>query len=126
MATNFFKGMAFPFKQSNTSIPAAVTDAELVQQSLLQILNTNRGERVMRPNFGCNLQQYVFENNDELLEQLMRTEISSAISRWEPRAQLDNILLARNDTTLSVTVVYTVVTTQTKDTVQVAVPVTGP
>lgn len=126
MATNFFKGMAFPFKQSNTSIPAAVTDAELVQQSLLQILNTNRGERVMRPSFGCNLQQYVFENNDELLEQLMRTEISSAISRWEPRAQLDNILLARNDTTLSVTVVYTVVTTQTKDTVQVAVPVTGP
>jgi len=126
MATNFFKGMAFPFKQSNTSIPAAVTDAELVQQSLLQILNTNRGERVMRPNFGCNLQQYVFENNDDLLEQLMRTEISSAISRWEPRAQLDNILLQRNDTTLAVTVVYTVVTTQTKDTVQVAIPVTGP
>jgi len=126
MATNFFKGMAFPFKQSNTSIPAAVTDAELVQQSLLQILNTNRGERVMRPNFGCNLQQYVFENNDDLLEQLMRTEISSSISRWEPRAQLDNILLQRNDTTLTVTVVYTVVTTQTKDTVQVAVPVTGP
>ena len=126
MATNFFKGMAFPFKQSNTSIPAAVTDAELVQQSLLQILNTNRGERVMRPNFGCNLQQYVFENNDDLLEQLMRTEISSAISRWEPRAQLDNIVLQRNDTTLAVTVVYTVVTTQTKDTVQVAIPVTGP
>lgn len=126
MATNFFKGMAFPFKQSNTSIPAAVTDAELVQQSLLQILNTNRGERVMRPNFGCNLQQYVFENNDDLLEQLMRTEISSSISRWEPRAQLDNILLQRNDTTLTVTVVYTVVTTQTKDTVQVAIPVTGP
>lgn len=123
---NFFKGMAFPFKQSNTSIPAAVTDAELVQQSLLQILNTNRGERVMRPGFGCNLQQYVFENNDDLLEQLMRTEISSAISRWEPRAQLDNIVLQRNDTTLSVTVIYTVVTTQTKDTVQVAVPVTGP
>lgn len=123
---NFFKGMAFPFRQSDTEIPAAVTDAELVRQSLVQILNTNRGERVMRPQFGCNLQQYVFENNDDLLEQLLRTEISTAISRWEPRALLNSVVFSRDDTTLLVSVVYTVVTTQTQDTLQVAVPVTGP
>lgn len=123
---NYYKGLAFPFQQSNTAIPAAVTDAELVKQSLLQIVQTQRGERVMRPNFGCNLQQYVFENNDELLGQLLRTEIAAAVSKWEPRARLDDISFERNDTTLAVTLLYTVITTQTQDAIQVAVPVTGP
>ena len=123
---NYYKGLAFPFQQSNTAIPAAVTDAELVKQSLLQIVQTQRGERVMRPNFGCNLQQYVFENNDELLGQLLRTEIAAAVSKWEPRARLDDISFERHDTTLAVTLLYTVITTQTQDAIQVAVPVTGP
>lgn len=123
---NFYKGLAYPFKAGTTAIPAPVTDAELVKQSLQQILGTQKGERVMRPQFGCDIQQYVFENNDDLLEQLLRTEITTAISRWEPRAQLDNIVVERDDTTLVVTILYTVVTTQTQDTVQVAVPVTGP
>lgn len=126
MATNYYKGMAFPFQQSDTAIPAAVTDAELVKQSLIQILNTERGERVMRPLFGCNLRQYVFENNNELLGELLRAEISSAIGQWEPRAALQNVYFERSDTTMTVTVEYTVVTTQTEDTLQVAVPVTGP
>ena len=125
MATNYFMGMAFPFQQSDTAIPAAVTDAELVKQSLMQLLNTERGERVMRPLFGCNLRQYVFENNDELLGQLLRAEIASAISQWEPRASLQNVYFERSDTTLTVTVEYTVVITQTEDTLQVAVPVAG-
>lgn len=122
----FYKGVAYPFQQGDYSIPAPVYDNELVKQSLTQILTTNRGERVMRPNFGCNLQQYVFENNNDLLGQLLRSEISSAIGKWEPRAALDSVSFSRSDTTLTVTVLYTVVTTQTQDTIQVPLPITGP
>jgi phage baseplate assembly protein W len=119
---NYYKGLAYPFKMSETAFPAPVTDAQLVKESLLQILQTSKGERVMRPAFGCNLQQYVFENNDDLLGQLLRTEISSAIGRWEPRASLNDIQFDKNDTALTVTVTYTLVTTQTEDTLQVVVP----
>lgn len=122
----FYKGVAYPFQAGNFSIPSPVTDAELVKQSLQQILTTTRGERVMRPNFGCNLQRYVFENNNELLAQLFRSEISAAISTWEPRAALDSVSFERSDSMLTVTVLYTVVTTQTQDTIQVPLPIAGP
>jgi phage baseplate assembly protein W len=123
---DFFRGVAYPFQESNAGIPALATDADLVRQSLAQILGTQKGERVMRPQFGCDLHRFVFENNDELLGQLLRTEISSAVSRWEPRVELDNVTFARSESTLTVTVTYTVLATQTQDTIQVPVPVSGP
>lgn len=125
MATSaYFRGVAFPFKKSDTALPAPVTDDELVKQSLLQILMTQRGERVMRPQFGCNLHQYVFENNNDLLAQLLRTEVAAAIGRFEPRAALQDVQFERNDSDLIVTINYVVLSTRSLNTVQVAVPVT--
>lgn len=122
----YYKGLAFPFQAGETAIPAPVTDAELVRQSLLQLVQTPRGERVMRPNYGCNVQQFVFESNNEALGQLLRTEISAAITRWEPRARVDNISISRTDSALAITILYTVVTTQTQSTLQFSVPVPKP
>lgn len=115
----YYRGMAFPFQAGYTAIPAPVEDADLVRQSLVQIVMTSRGERVMRPNYGCNAQKYVFEANNDATGQLLRTEIIAAITRWEPRARIDNVLFERKDSTLIVTLVYTVVTTQTQSTLQV-------
>ena len=122
MATAYFRGVAFPFKKDSVALPAPVTDDELVKQSLLQILLTARGERVMRPEFGCDLYSFVFENNDELLAQLLRAEISAAITRFEPRAALEDVAFEREGSNLIVYVQYRVVSTRTLNTVQVAIP----
>jgi phage baseplate assembly protein W len=125
VATDFYRGIAFPFQRSAQALPAPVTDDDLVRQSLEQILTTVPGERVMRPEFGCNLQQFVFENNDDLLPQLMQLEIASAIGRWEPRAAFQGLDFQRNDTTLIIQVNYVVVATGTLDAVTVALPTQG-
>lgn len=123
MATSaYLRGVAFPFKKSTQALPAPVTDDELVKQSILQILMTGRGERVMRPQFGCNLQAFVFENNNELLQQLLRTEIAAAIGKFEPRALLQDVQFVRKDNSVEVTVFYAVTATNTLDTLQVSVP----
>jgi phage baseplate assembly protein W len=127
MATSaYLRGLKYPFVKGTQALPAPVTDDELVKQSILQILLTGRGERVMRPQFGCNLQAFVFESNNELLEQLLRTEIAAAIGKFEPRALLQNIQIERQDNNVQITIVYAVVATRTLDTLQVNVPVAGP
>jgi phage baseplate assembly protein W len=124
----FYRGLAFPFQRGPTSLPAPVYDEELVRESLQQILRTQRGERVMRPNFGCDIQRYVFENNDELLTQLLRADLSAMIARWEPRAQLNEVSVTRDENAALVTVLinYTVVTTGRVGSVSVAFPTSAP
>lgn len=122
MIEAFYRGITFPFKEGTEELPDPAYDNDVVKYSLEQILGTTRGERVMRPAFGCNLYQYVFENNNELLAELLRTEISSAIARWEPRAYLQGVDVTRDENEVTITVSYSVITTGTVDAVEVKVP----
>lgn len=124
--TAFYRGVAFPFQKGTRSLPAATFDDELVRMSLQQILQTQRGERPMRPQFGCDIFQYVFENNDELLQQILRSEIAATMARWEPRARLDNISFTRDNALLTVLIEYTVVATGTTGAFPVAIPTAAP
>lgn len=117
----FYRGMAYPFQESDEALPAPAYDDLLIKYSLQQILGTNRGERVMRPAFGCNLYQFVFENNNELLEQLLRAEIAAAVARWEPRAYLQGIEVLREENEVTVTISYSVITTGRVDTLSMSI-----
>jgi phage baseplate assembly protein W len=121
----FYRGIAFPFQKGEQAFPTPVTDDLLVRQSIEQILMTTPTERVMRPAFGCNLQKFVFDNNDDLLPQLLRMEIVGAIGKWEPRAAIQDVEFQRKDSELIVTVSYVVTATGTLNTVNVAVPTQG-
>ena len=122
----FYRGVAYPFQRGTQSLPAPTYDDALVRMSLQQILQTQRGERVMRPQFGCDMQQYVFENNDDLLSQILRSEIAATISRWEPRARLDNVSFERSESMVTVLIEYTVVATGTTGVFGVAIPAPTP
>ena len=73
-----------------------VTGHEDIEQSLFIIFHTSLGERLMRPNFGCNLADEVFEplNTSKLnyLEHLLKT----AILYHEPRIDARDIRLLPN------------------------------
>jgi hypothetical protein len=122
----FYRGVAYPFKRGTQSLPAPTYDDELVRMSLQQILQTQRGERAMRPQFGCDMQQYVFENNDDLLSQILRSEIAATLARWEPRARLDNVTFERSESMVTVLIEYTVVATGTTGVFGVAIPAPTP
>lgn len=56
-----------------------------IRQALLIILETARGERVMRPDFGCGIHDLVFESLDSTTLQRIRSEVEDALRRYEAR-----------------------------------------
>lgn len=67
---------------------AWVHDAQAVRQALLLLLSTRPGERVLRPAYGCDLHQLVFEPNDETTAGIAIDHVRQAILRWEPRVEI--------------------------------------
>jgi len=63
---------------------------ELVKQSIIQILLTHLGSRVMRRDFGSRLRELVFDPNDELLDTELIALTKEAIERWEKRVRITN------------------------------------
>jgi phage baseplate assembly protein W len=110
-----YKGIAFPFGKGGTGLPAAAGDDEVVKQSLIQIVQTGMGERVMRPEVGSKASSFVFENNDVLLQALISTELSRAIAAQEPRVQVRRIGVEIQNSDVIVTIEYFVPATSTLD-----------
>jgi uncharacterized protein len=67
---------------------AMVEDDLAVRQSVLLLLSTMPGERVMRPEYGCALHQLIFSPNDDTTAGLAVHFVRQAIERWEPRAEI--------------------------------------
>jgi phage baseplate assembly protein W len=65
-----------------------VDEADSVRQSILLLLSTIPGERVMRPDYGCELHRLVFSPNDNTTSGLAIHYVRQALDRWEPRAQV--------------------------------------
>jgi hypothetical protein len=59
-----------------------------VQQALVLLLSTRPGERVMRPEYGCDLHRLAFEPNDETTAGVAIFHVRRAIERWEPRVEI--------------------------------------
>lgn len=64
---------------------AIAADEESIRQSIFVILSTSKGERLMRPDFGCNLHELVFEVNDRATQATAAFEVREALQAWEPR-----------------------------------------
>jgi phage baseplate assembly protein W len=67
---------------------AMVEAASAVRQSIMLLLSTRPGERIMRPAFGCDLHRLVFETCDATTAGLAIHYVRQAITRWEPRAEI--------------------------------------
>lgn len=65
-----------------------VADDEAIRQSLLLLISTRPGERVMRPEYGCDLQRLVFSPSDDTTAGLAIHFVRQAVERWEPRVEI--------------------------------------
>lgn len=98
---------------------AMVEDALAVRQSVLLLLSTVPGERVMRPDYGCALNQLMFSPNDDTTAGLAIHFVRQAIERWEPRAeilQLDAFASEHAPEVLEIRLEYRVRATRAVDT----------
>jgi phage baseplate assembly protein W len=74
-----------------------VEGAASVRQAILLLLSTMPGERVMRPDYGCNLHLLVFSPNDDTTAGLAIHYVRQAIERWEPRVEILRLDADRNE-----------------------------
>ncbi len=63
------------------------TFEENIEESILIILGTALGERVMRPDFGCAIHDLVFAPNNSNTHGLIIYYVTEALNKWEPRIQ---------------------------------------
>ena len=65
------------------------TDANAINQSLKNIINTNFFERPFQPLFGGNIRALLFELADPITINDLKTNIESVIDNYEPRVAVD-------------------------------------
>jgi phage baseplate assembly protein W len=58
------------------------TNLQLIRSNLRSLIKTERGERFMRPDFGCNLRKFLMEPLDETTFSSIKEEITTAIRRY--------------------------------------------
>jgi len=111
-------GWSFPpeFKKYPTET-AMLSDATDIQSSLEILLSTRLGERVMRPDYGCNLDELVFEPLTTTFKTYIQDLIMTAILYHEPRIQVNKIDLDDTgdlDGRITITVDYTIRATNSR------------
>lgn len=61
---------------------------DLVRQSLETILDTEPGERIMMPTFGCGLRRYLMAPNTVSTRAAIEKDVENALTTWEPRVRV--------------------------------------
>jgi phage baseplate assembly protein W len=87
-------GWSFPPAPAPGGEAAMAAYEEDVRQAVLVILETGRGERVMRPDFGADLRALVFEPLSTTTMALVRHRVEEALVTWEPRIDLREVRVA--------------------------------
>ncbi len=64
-----------------------------IASSLEVLLSTMRGERVMLPQYGCNLEELLFENIDTRMKTLTADKIKTAILYHEARIKVEDVIV---------------------------------
>ncbi|MCB0840970.1 MAG: GPW/gp25 family protein [Bacteroidetes bacterium] len=91
-------GWAFPPEFDDSSSGVKMVSAEKdINQSLEILLFTSLRERVMRPNYGCNLKDYQFEPMNSTLLTFVRDLVEDAILYFEPRIRTEKVVVSEAD-----------------------------
>lgn len=100
-----YYGMNPPFIGGTQNILSRQEDDRLIKNDLLQLLLTVPGDRVMRPDFGVNLRNAVFEQMADNDLSILENEIRRSIETQDPRVIVNNVSLVRNDDSNSLQIV---------------------
>ena len=104
-------GWSFPLGTDATGGVALVTREREIEQAIRLILGTARGERPMRPEFGCRIHDHVFGPATSATAGQIAYDVREALERWEPRIEVAGVAVsfdAIESGTLYVDVGYTI------------------
>ena len=99
-----------------------------VRESICIILRTRPGERLLLPEFGCGLDQFLFEPLNISTLRLIQEQVKRSLQRWEPRITLDDVGVSANPDNVravDITIVYTLVATRIREQVNMTLALQG-
>ncbi len=104
-------GIKSPIKVNERGSISLSQDNEKIRESILIILSTAKGERVMRPDFGCDIHEFVFSVINLSTLTLIKSAIKEALLLWEPRIEVLSVETSTesiNDGVLSISIDYNI------------------
>ena len=84
-------GWAFPIGVDARGRIAMARDEQDIEQSIRMILLTPKGQRTMRPDFGCSVHELIFAPNNGTIAGLAAYYVEEALNMWEPRIQVTDV-----------------------------------
>ena len=117
MATQLsYKDINITFKKHPVTDDLVVSkDASAIKQAIVNLLLTNKGERLMNPTYGSDIRSYLFEPMDYGTANQIKNNIRDTIETFEPRIRVLQISATPNfdDNGFDITMTYNVVGTDT-------------
>ncbi len=111
-------GWSFPIRINEMTGKIETTDFESdIRQSILILLNTLKGERLMHKTYGSDLNKFMFEPISYNLVKNIKDEVTKSIKRWEKRVEnvsADVFHSKETETLLIIHIRYTVAKTGEK------------
>lgn len=105
------RGWAFPLRTDSTGGIALVSREREIEEAIRLILGTSPGERPMRPEFGCRINEYVFASADGGTASNIAAEVKASLRRWEPRIDVEDVIVsfdARDASVLYIDIRYAI------------------
>src|SRR5437867_13408457 len=97
----------FAFAIDGSGRTATTAENDHIRDMILQVLFTNPGERVNRPDFGCGLKRLLFMPNSQPLAAATQMLVKSALQKWlENEIQVEHVEVDARDSQLIVKVTY--------------------
>ena len=84
-------GWKFPIRINGRGGFSLSHEEQDVAEAVWIVLTTARGERIMRPEFGCGIHDYVFAPNNTSTKGAIAHQVQEALVRWEPRIDLVDV-----------------------------------
>ncbi len=84
-------GWRFPIRVNARGGLSFSSDEQDIEEAIWIILSTAKGERVMLPDFGCGIHDYVFEPNNPATRASIAYEVQKALAEYEGRIDVQDV-----------------------------------
>ena len=120
LSPNVAVGVALPFNSGNV-FTSTYSTREQIKYNLINLLLTNKGERVQNPEFGTNVRRYIFEFITQDNVDALKASITNSIATYIPEIIIDTIdqNLSEDTSTVALSISYTLKLSGTKDNVTI-------
>jgi phage baseplate assembly protein W len=103
----------FPFRDSEDGsfLKLNKTSLDAIRSNLIHLIMTEKGERWYLPEFGTNLKKFIFEPEDGVTRNDIKSQLNSDIQKWIPNLLVNEITVepdSNNEYSVEIEIKYTV------------------